>query len=29
MEPPAVSNPKKRKRNEVSDLEISDDLMQQ
>jgi hypothetical protein len=29
MQPSAESNPKKRKRNEVSELEIPDDLMQQ
>jgi len=29
MQPSAQVNPKKRKRNEVSDLEIPDDLMQQ
>ena len=29
MQPPATSNPKKRRRNEVSDLEIPDDPMQQ
>jgi hypothetical protein len=29
MQPPAQANPKKRRRNEVSDLEIPDDQMKQ